>query len=140
MFTVSCFNEFYFFFQAEDGIRDYKVTGVQTCALPISRARAGDGARTRDPQLGRLMLYQLSYARAPSGGGRIRTFVGCRRQIYSLLPLATRAPHRAGSARTPPRHSLAPVTTHPAFATARGVCIPPSSTRVGAVCCSSSAT
>src|SRR2546426_12712844 len=28
--------EFFFFFQAEDGIRDYKVTGVQTCALPIS--------------------------------------------------------------------------------------------------------
>src|SRR5256885_1072416 len=27
-----------FFFQAEDGIRDYKVTGVQTCALPISFA------------------------------------------------------------------------------------------------------
>src|SRR5256885_12910144 len=27
-----------FFFQAEDGIRDYKVTGVQTCALPISRS------------------------------------------------------------------------------------------------------
>src|SRR5256885_6933195 len=26
---------FGFFFQAEDGIRDYKVTGVQTCALPI---------------------------------------------------------------------------------------------------------
>src|SRR5256885_15631199 len=26
----------YVFFQAEDGIRDYKVTGVQTCALPIS--------------------------------------------------------------------------------------------------------
>src|SRR5205807_3309478 len=26
---------FSFFFQAEDGIRDYKVTGVQTCALPI---------------------------------------------------------------------------------------------------------
>src|SRR6266566_7914549 len=28
----------FFFFQAEDGIRDYKVTGVQTCALPISFA------------------------------------------------------------------------------------------------------
>src|SRR6266446_8657570 len=27
---------FFFFFQAEDGIRVYKVTGVQTCALPIS--------------------------------------------------------------------------------------------------------
>src|SRR3989475_4041914 len=29
----------FFFFQAEDGIRDLTVTGVQTCALPISRAR-----------------------------------------------------------------------------------------------------
>src|SRR5256885_13542651 len=28
---------FFFFFQAEDGIRVYKVTGVQTCALPICR-------------------------------------------------------------------------------------------------------
>src|SRR5258707_8417836 len=27
----------FFFFQAEDGIRDIGVTGVQTCALPISR-------------------------------------------------------------------------------------------------------
>src|SRR5688500_20351294 len=27
----------FLFFPAEDGIRDYKVTGVQTCALPISR-------------------------------------------------------------------------------------------------------
>src|SRR5256885_13183515 len=30
---------FSFFFQAEDGIRDYKVTGVQTCALPICDER-----------------------------------------------------------------------------------------------------
>src|SRR2546426_5920064 len=30
-----CYYVFFFFFQAEDGIRDYKVTGVQTCALPI---------------------------------------------------------------------------------------------------------
>src|SRR5256885_13411219 len=29
----------FFFFQAEDGIRDYKVTGVQTCALPILTER-----------------------------------------------------------------------------------------------------
>src|SRR5260370_4282239 len=29
-------NLFFFFFQAEDGIRDSSVTGVQTCALPIS--------------------------------------------------------------------------------------------------------
>src|SRR5438270_8533159 len=32
---------FFFFFQAEDGIRDLTVTGVQTCALPISRHLRG---------------------------------------------------------------------------------------------------
>src|SRR6266487_2608868 len=31
---------FFFFFQAEDGIRDGRVTGVQTCALPISTEQA----------------------------------------------------------------------------------------------------
>src|SRR5260370_17422215 len=35
---VGCFFVF-FFFQAEDGIRDSSVTGVQTCALPISPRR-----------------------------------------------------------------------------------------------------
>src|SRR2546430_8409419 len=39
-----------FFFQAEDGIRDLTVTGVQTCALPISsanwRVRGGRGFRS----------------------------------------------------------------------------------------------
>src|SRR2546426_2433819 len=33
--VIVAFFLFFFFFQAEDGIRDYKVTGVQTCALPI---------------------------------------------------------------------------------------------------------
>src|SRR6266496_4524975 len=32
---------FFFFFQAEDGIRVLYVTGVQTCALPILRRRSG---------------------------------------------------------------------------------------------------
>src|SRR2546430_15232190 len=32
---------FFFFFQAEDGIRDLTVTGVQTCALPILRRTLG---------------------------------------------------------------------------------------------------
>src|SRR5256885_7605637 len=35
----------FFFFQAEDGIRDYKVTGVQTCALPISTTTGRAGSR-----------------------------------------------------------------------------------------------
>src|SRR2546429_4219596 len=47
---------FFFFFQAEDGIRDVAVTGVQTCALPICVAElpragvtsSGAGRRERD--------------------------------------------------------------------------------------------
>src|SRR2546422_1088194 len=35
---------FFFFFQAEDGIRDVAVTGVQTCALPIYERKPGTGA------------------------------------------------------------------------------------------------
>ena len=44
MSAVFCF---FFFFQAEDGIRDDLVTGVQTCALPIS-FRHNLGAFTRE--------------------------------------------------------------------------------------------
>src|SRR2546429_8802499 len=40
-----CFSHFFFFFQAEDGIRDVAVTGVQTCALPIcSNVSGANGA------------------------------------------------------------------------------------------------
>src|SRR5260370_1498337 len=38
---------YYFFFQAEDGIRDSSVTGVQTCALPISEGNVSS-RRGRD--------------------------------------------------------------------------------------------
>src|SRR2546430_8213101 len=38
-FSLSCFFVVFFFFQAEDGIRDLTVTGVQTCALPIYAVR-----------------------------------------------------------------------------------------------------
>src|SRR5256885_16615367 len=41
---------FFFFFQAEDGIRDYKVTGVQTCALPIS-PRGSPPSRCARPRI-----------------------------------------------------------------------------------------
>src|SRR2546425_2998228 len=37
---MRCIRMFFFFFQAEDGIRDKLVTGVQTCALPISKAES----------------------------------------------------------------------------------------------------
>src|SRR2546425_13194031 len=38
---------FFFFFQAEDGIRDKLVTGVQTCALPISGSRLVEEQQAR---------------------------------------------------------------------------------------------
>src|SRR5206468_9297290 len=38
---------FFFFFQAEDGIRDLIVTGVQTCALPICKTKAEAHRRHR---------------------------------------------------------------------------------------------
>src|SRR5688500_20301423 len=37
----------FFYFQAEDGIRDYKVTGVQTCALPIFHDTVQNRRRNR---------------------------------------------------------------------------------------------
>src|SRR5205807_3279073 len=79
-----------FFFQAEDGIRDYKVTGVQTCALPIYLAGRlerlgldGDGV-VREPYVEEERLWSLLRAcdacvllRAPTmgetSGSAIRT-------------------------------------------------------------------
>ena len=65
----------------------------QGSALPLSynskKKRAEDGAQTRDPQLGRLMLYQLSYFRNFCGQRWIRTTEGVSQQIYSLPHLAT---------------------------------------------------
>src|SRR5256885_15435945 len=56
-----------FFFQAEDGIRDYKVTGVQTCALPISLRWSSVGSVTSslatDPTL--LLVDEPSAGLAP---------------------------------------------------------------------------
>src|SRR3712207_6981254 len=44
---------FFFFFQAEDGIRDIGVTGVQTCALPICNVSLVHFTKTLAVQLGR---------------------------------------------------------------------------------------
>src|SRR5256885_4271092 len=58
---IACVAVLFFFFQAEDGIRDYKVTGVQTCALPICRAREFIQALRRSVQPGAAAggLHQL---------------------------------------------------------------------------------
>src|SRR3712207_7440789 len=46
-----CFRLGFFFFQAEDGIRDIGVTGVQTCALPILGSSFTDFLATAAPDL-----------------------------------------------------------------------------------------
>src|SRR5207249_8152981 len=56
-----------FFFQAEDGIRDRNVTGVQTCALPIVQRRVR-AALPSNPQTW-LALGEFDLARLRSGGG-----------------------------------------------------------------------
>src|SRR5690606_40593012 len=42
----------FFFFQAEDGIRDFHVTGVQTCALPIYSSANRNGEKARAAMAG----------------------------------------------------------------------------------------
>src|SRR5260370_26979461 len=54
---------FFFFFQAEDGIRDSSVTGVQTCALPISDLNGSSFLRSTVIErilIGVMALWRLS--------------------------------------------------------------------------------
>src|SRR5690625_5647835 len=53
----------FFFFQAEDGIRDGHVTGVQTCALPISPAAAEDS--TTDTKADDVTENDVAYDGSP---------------------------------------------------------------------------
>src|SRR5256885_12254596 len=78
---------FLFLFQAEDGIRDYKVTGVQTCALPIfDRRRALRPAP--EPQLvlgvegqrAARMVAKVAAHHARGVGEPIRVLVASRHQ------------------------------------------------------------
>src|SRR5437764_2542736 len=60
MFVLrSCYTFGFFFFQAEDGIRDTSVTGVQTCALPISAQLAAEAVRLGFSEV------QFDYVRFP---------------------------------------------------------------------------
>src|SRR5215213_6867596 len=69
---------FFFFFQAEDGIRDWSVTGVQTCALPIStwpargRTRRASCARSAPSPRGRSDGRSRSEERRVGKEGRSR--------------------------------------------------------------------
>src|SRR2546430_13260765 len=81
------FNSLFFFFQAEDGIRDLTVTGVQTCALPISTA-AMQAMRDALPPgvhwsafgVGRMQMPMV--AQAVLLGGNVR--VGLEDNLYQI--------------------------------------------------------
>src|SRR5207237_5963977 len=60
--TFGC--SFFFFFQAEDGIRDSSVTGVQTCALPIYNHRACRTSLLRLPSSATLPTQERSTSRS----------------------------------------------------------------------------
>src|SRR5438067_9428389 len=59
---------FFFFFQAEDGIRDRNVTGVQTCALPIYPGGLWDESQNFYPRLGGTPHLRAQEWRWPRGG------------------------------------------------------------------------
>src|SRR2546430_6685293 len=95
----SCSTGFFFFFQAEDGIRDLTVTGVQTCALPISRQtfhlerrffteilRVG-APMSLQPVLNNLTLATLTAFVGTLGPAALAGFGVAGRLEYVLYPL-----------------------------------------------------
>src|SRR6266511_5632999 len=70
-------NCFFFFFQAEDGIRDFHVTGVQTCALPISIVDTWWQTET-----GMILITPLPGMTALKPGSATRPFPGIEADIY----------------------------------------------------------
>src|SRR2546429_6545382 len=63
-----------FFFQAEDGIRDVAVTGVQTCALPISSPKTLQSRQSRDRYGGRMLKRHVGRLRDHFGVSSARVF------------------------------------------------------------------
>src|SRR2546427_10386335 len=106
---------FFFFFQAEDGIRDLTVTGVQTCALPISTLAAARQAFPRrrvvavfQPHLfSRTALHgdALGRALAAADGGVVAPVYGAREQPPPGVGagLVARGAVRAGATAGPLR-------------------------------------
>src|SRR5215216_4803735 len=119
---------FFFFFQAEDGIRDDLVTGVQTCALPISiaptpRKPADGGRRSRSP--GR--RSRASRTRSRWSASRTRTAIG-RARASSSPTTPTRS--SSGSRRTSSSASTSSCSTrrapirHASWSSSRAMCCP----------------
>src|SRR5690606_40513782 len=76
-----------FFFQAEDGIRDFHVTGVQTCALPISELAQVLSAFERCQSDAAPILVTVT---GPPGIGKSRL----RREVLSRASVQARSEER----------------------------------------------
>src|SRR2546430_5344469 len=78
----------FFFFQAEDGIRDLTVTGVQTCALPISGGPGG--SRRTFLRRGRPALYSI-HGRGAASLLRVDNGRRFHRKRHHMAPMSGRA-------------------------------------------------
>src|SRR6267378_2207725 len=93
---ISAVHDCFFFFQAEDGIRDLYVTGVQTCALPISRsattwsARRHREAPVTAPKPRKDFRQELREARVPPRTKCIRKFRKCESRNFLAYTLPGR--------------------------------------------------
>src|SRR5690606_40980119 len=86
----------FFFFQAEDGIRDFHVTGVQTCALPICWYRCDTcGSQKRSPcSTRRARVMEASTRKAESGSTSTSTFQPRLSQSEATVHTSTRSEER----------------------------------------------
>src|SRR5256885_6591392 len=82
-----CVMIFFFFFQAEDGIRDYKVTGVQTCALPILSMTRHPGALRK---ISRASSAEIGSSNSMFTASEWLTNTGTRTQVAVSLILGSR--------------------------------------------------
>src|SRR5438034_7557657 len=69
LFFSLTFSFFFFFFQAEDGIRDHCMTGVQTCALPISPIAGSEISRKKSARQYHCKPGGYNASKAPCSAG-----------------------------------------------------------------------
>src|SRR6266567_1225117 len=77
---------FFFFFQAEDGIRDLTVTGVQTCALPICTRTLGGVVRSRNAAMTSVPLMLVSSRSSTTTSG-----LCCSTSLTTSVPSVVQA-------------------------------------------------
>src|SRR3989475_10302194 len=105
----------FFFFQAEDGIRDLTVTGVQTCALPISAFKlTADGEWARliridfSLLLTELIRTQAFHAVTPATLAGLMACIAYDNDRPASFPRITAAPANLVATARPMAEALAP--------------------------------